>query len=242
MSDVKLRKIPSKYDSKELLDLLETSEDSKLIDNPENDVINFLISLQIKSGDYKVKGQLLYDLYRRWSLDPFEMTTFYKTINLYLEKTSPRIFFFIDRDSLQLSKDAEKYLQDSSVRVLKKPSNKRHFEKFLEVHNITSGDHWFESHFLFDIYDKWIYKTKRTKSISKVNFNLFCKLYFKNKLICRNYYRTIYFKLDKSVETLISVESKERIKVATRKDYARHTKKEKKQKRIKRISSIRSAS
>jgi len=185
--------------NKEIEDLLKQLDDADdtAIEDSNFDVFNFLAFYNIQPGENLVKKDLLYSLYKKWSKIPVTPASFTIAASKYLpvEKT---YFFTINESSFNITKKIIKLLKKHTKDFVKTRSYKNHFDNYLKYYTIEPGDYWIELDNLYHLYDKWTFKNKVQRILSKNQFYRFCKLYFKTRESFQK--RVTWFSVNESIK------------------------------------------
>lgn len=222
--------MPHELTDEELLESLKNApkEDEQVISRVENDVITFLSAYNIKHGNHFVKKRLLYDLYRKWSKDPITTGSFSLEMGKYLRchSAGPDAYFYINKYTLDISKEIEILILNHTVDRRKSIPWKTHFDKFLSHFNIQAGKYFVPIHALYDLYDEFLYTTKKKSKLGHNQFFNFCGLYFKKKRIGSN--TVAWFGVTESIKQYLTDERMERLKEGHKRIYGKKDKNTKK--------------
>lgn len=193
-----MKKSLTELSEKELLDIIGDDPGSLKVYSWPNDVMEFISIYNLKTGEHHVTNKLLYRLYRLWSNIPVTQRVFTTT----LMDLFPSIQYgankaiLLDKNSLNLKQEAYNY-----VKVQDKTKYKGYlklFEKYLHTYCIKKGSFFIKDSVLYKLYSK-LCSTKR-HPLGKAQFNNFCKLYFKNKLIKGHQ----WFAVDESIKEYLT--------------------------------------
>jgi hypothetical protein len=200
------KKLPQTLSDDELIaQLVRDGETEEIVSN--NDILLFISTYNIQSGDKSIAQKLLYRLYKSWSRNPLKSKTFTNEMLLYFTRVGNNLK--INQDAIKLSKMAQDaFLKESRPRT-KSPTHRAHFEAFMKHYGLSRGTFWASTEILFDLYDEWCYSNKRSTQLAIKTFRSFLKLYFKSRRI-KN--RSTVFSVDKSITKHISNERIENIR------------------------------
>lgn len=204
---MKHTKSPNQLEIDELLDLANTESNSEepsiILDDEKSDVLKFISLFKLFPGKEPVSTALLYDFYRQWSyFDIKSQTGFTKTLSKYFQVDikGPHRYILINKNSLQITEEALKYLKDKKNKPkIKSKHWAKHFESFLNTNEIESGNLFIEDYILFNLYDKWVYERKMTEPTGVLGwkpFRQFCRLYLKMKIDAQN---QVYFGVNSKI-------------------------------------------
>lgn len=126
-------------DVDKLLKILEQKDDLQL--DHSDDVIDFIEFYQLKPGKFWVKYYTLKRLYNHWSREPIGKNTFVTRMNSHLPSIKRRTtrFYKINRSSLNLTKEAYKFLNDSKTKSRIHVVNHKKAIEFLKEKKIKPG-------------------------------------------------------------------------------------------------------
>ena len=190
--------LPDELDEKDLIDIVENSdnfnEDKKeniaTVLSAAHNVYKFISTYNLNPGKEPIKKAFLYKLYTLWSKEEVVSSLkFFYVLNDHFR--SDQQFFYINKSSFSLTAQ----LEDLINGTVKRPKfhyghYQKHFNKFLTESDIKLGNKWLPGYVLYSLYLDWLKKknniVKRGSStFSYRNFLLFCKVYFKKKLLTR---------------------------------------------------------
>lgn len=122
-----------------LLKILDQEDDQPL--EYSDDVIDFIEFYGLKRGKYWVKYYTLKKLYNHWSREPLGKNTFVMRMNTHLPsiKRSYVRFYKLNRSSINLSKEAYKFLNTYKNKSRIHVVNHKKALLFLKDKNIKSG-------------------------------------------------------------------------------------------------------
>ncbi len=126
-------------DIDKLLKILEQKEDSPL--EYSDDVIDFIEFYKLKPGKFWVKYYTLKRLYNHWSKEPLGKNTFVMRMNTHLPSIKRRSvrFYKINRSSLNLTKEAYKFLNTYKIKSRIHVVNHKKALEFLKEKKIKPG-------------------------------------------------------------------------------------------------------
>lgn len=183
--------------SEELLKTIEDNHDIKeqTSYSYKNDILDFISTFNLKNGSDEITNKLLHKIYSSWSKIKLNQSEFTHQIHLFFNSKKAGGKYFI-----LLNLDYNALLKKSLFSIAKKSKTKRksykvHFEKYLNKYSITNGSFFIKDSVLYNLYDKWTYSFKKSHPLGPIQFNGFCKLYFKFKYIEGGY----WFGVDKSI-------------------------------------------
>ncbi len=200
----------------ELLDLIKTNPAAvpgianvvKLLYESGTDINEFLSFYQISEGENRVTGTLLYNLYKRWSLNPRSRVQFTNEILEFFPiiRYGVGYVFFINKTKNELLIEKGEF----KTKKLKTQSKSwsQHFQNYLKKYNIKTGRFYVKDVVLYNLYDKWLYEQRRKHNLSLQQFNHFCKVFFKSKRIKGH----IWFAVDKKIQEILTPNLLEQMK------------------------------
>lgn len=167
----------------ELARLLKESNlgQSKPVKSPikgnHQDLYLFVSTFSIEEGENQVYAQLLWQLYKAWSIQPVKYAKFRK----FIKAAVPSLFntLFINRKSFNISEDLEKQLTSRIKFKVKYDSQNKHFTNFLKKHIIEDGGTWVPASLLFETYRIWVKRIRKANTLGPEQFESFCKHYLK---------------------------------------------------------------
>lgn len=126
-------------DIDKLLKILEQKDDLKL--DHSDDVIDFIEFYQLKPGKFWVKYYTLKRLYNHWSREPIGKNTFVTRMNNHLPSIKRRTtrFYKINRTSLNLTKEAYKFIDNNKIKSRIHVVNHKKALQFLKEKKIKPG-------------------------------------------------------------------------------------------------------
>ena len=200
------KKLLTEYTDEELLGKVDEpnpnfdySDNVKHADN----VVEFLSFYNIKHGKNLVSHRLLYRLYKSWTKQAKSVREFCAVIAIYL-KPDGKGYYYISENSLNLSKEAQKLLKHKLEDRTKVPQFKKHFDAYIEHYKLKPGKFFLEAFILFDLYDQFVYETKRKYGHGYETFIKFCRLYFESEKLDKEQH--IFFGIDESIKDFITDE------------------------------------
>lgn len=193
-----MKKSITELSEKELLDLLGSNPDQLKIYEWNTDIMEFISVYNLKSGNEYITTKLLYRLYCLWSKNPVKRKTLTNTLmDLFPSvRTGDSHVVLLNKSAMNLKEEA--YLYIKSKNKIKNRNYKDHFDSYINHYSIKNGGLFIKDTVLYNLYDKWCYKKRHPLSFKQ--FNNFCKLYFKEKLIDKHY----WFSVDESIKTYLT--------------------------------------
>lgn len=224
------KKLPTELEIEDLLKSLDNDIKEDEIFDYQNDIIPFLSKYEIKPGTFKVTKRLVYYLYKLYSQNAIELTTFSRECLKYLDDTQG--FYLINKKDIELSKEIYKLYKAKKRVVEKSPHIKTHFQAFLNHYKLVPGTYYIESFVLFNLYDQFNYNNKKINLLGYKSFIKMCNLFFQRKRLTSN--RVTWYGVDKSITDVLTPE---RLTTMREGRVEFHGKKKKKEnpKRIKKI-------
>lgn len=184
-----MKKAITELSDEEIIKLAHQSSETKI--EHSNDIMEFVSVYNLKTGEERITTKLLYNLYSKWSQNPVTR----KTFALVLIDLFPSIRYgkshviCLDKKAINLKEETYNYLK--RMDKTKQKNWTIHFKKYLSKYQLKKGGLFIKDTVLYNLYDKWCfkgYKTKNYHPLSLYQFNNFCKLFFKNKLVKGNYW------------------------------------------------------
>jgi hypothetical protein len=199
------RKNESDLSIEELLKALDggSDEPEAFISDP---IFSFIETFGIKDGPHKVRMVLLYELFKKWNRrSKMPRNTFYTSIRKYLtvKNVSVNAKACVNKEITDLIKHLGHFKSQNIKTNHKKTQN--HFNKFLEIHNIKTGDLYIEADVLYHIYDTWIYRNNIHQQLSYERFQNICELHFDTKEFTGS--ELLWFGVDDSIKQHISIQA-----------------------------------
>lgn len=193
------------YSNEELKKALEqNTEGEHSAQEYETDVPQFLSFYKIKSGKDLVLKRVIYKLYTYFSENPLDKEKFAEQMNQYVisRQVGPYNYYVINQKALDLSKHAYDHIIEHTHDRIKIPAWKAHFDKYLERYQLKPGTFFIEAHILYNLYDKYVYETKKRMPLGYQQFIKFCRLYFDAERLTQD--KVTYFGIDKSIKEFIT--------------------------------------
>lgn len=198
-----MKKAITELSTEELVHLLGKNPpnvNSDVIYNWPTDVMDFISFYNLKQGTEHVTTKLLYRLYRHWSKDPLIIKAFVNTLTDIFpsSRIGKSTTIMLDKKTLHISQEVYKYLE-----TLDKTKSKgwtKHFNTFLEYYSIKKGGLYIKNNVLYSLYDKWTYGNKNRRPLGYKQFNKFCKVFFKQKIVDNNRWSAV----DNSIEQYLT--------------------------------------
>lgn len=195
-----MKKSLTELSEKELLDIV-ANEPSKIkVYSWPNDVLEFISVYNLKTGEERIIGKLLYKLYKLWSKNPINKKTFVSTLtDLFPSmQNGPNLAILLDKKALDLKQEAYNYVKPRSK--VKDKGWIEHFQKYLSNYSIKKGSFFVKDIVLYKLYSQLF--NKKHNPLGLVQFNNFCKMYFTTKLIKKNY----WFGLNETIQNHLTEE------------------------------------
>lgn len=193
------------YSNEELKKALEQKTDGEQSTQEyETDVPQFLSFYKIKSGKDLVLKRVIYKLYTYFSENPISKEKFGEQMAQYVisRQVGPYFYYVINQKALDLSKHAYDHIIEQTHDRIKIPAWKNHFDKYLERYKLKTGTFFLEAYILYNLYDKFVYETKKRMPLGYQQFIKFCKLYFDAERVTQD--GVTYFGIDKSIKEFIT--------------------------------------
>ena len=164
--------------TEELIKILESSADEGE-DFEYNDVLTFMITMDITKGKQTVSTDFLYDLYKSWSKVKQSKETFVRTIDGMITLQKQKKICLVNKDIKQL--------EEITKRLTKKTKKPQIRAKqvvlfdFMEDTNTYSGDIWVKALDLFNEFIAWMYAKNRRSRYAYISFldNMFVMFEYK---------------------------------------------------------------
>lgn len=188
-------KTPHTTSNADLLALIEddTQDQSKTESKPSedhkrHDLLDFLSVYNIQSGSDRVFVKKIYELYKKWSLNPIGFSSFSTKIQFLFESVryGKGAVILINQTAIKIESELWKLIKP--IDKTKYKGWKNHFDNYLKYYGIKKGGLFIKDVVLYNIYDKWTYKNHKKHPLSFKQFCNFCKLYFKSKRNQGNYW------------------------------------------------------
>lgn len=163
----------------------------------KNDSMEFLSVYGIKEGPHRILFNLIYKLYKHWSPTPISKRAFADALVLLYPhiKYGESFVYMINRPREYFLERGTKKKQNKTKR---KPWLK-HFKKFMEKYQLKSGRFYVKDVVLYNLYDKWTYKTNKNNPLSFYQFLKFCRLFFKTPAP-KQIKGAVWFSLDSNIK------------------------------------------
>ena len=172
----------SKLTDEELLQILETSEES--IPTNSSNLSLFISTFGMQEGTSKIPVKLVYRLYKLWAKAPIGEASFYQEMSLLLptKRANGGIHHYtLDSNTLKLDEEIYKLIREKRIPKEKSDNFKKHFDNFLKKYMIESGNVWVSYQSVYDLYHSWVKKNYKKHPLSQKNFRIFCQMYFTTK-------------------------------------------------------------
>ena len=160
-----LELMPFPKRDEELLKLLDTTFSVKEEQTETNNILLFISTFGLEQGEEKVNVEVLYQLYKYWTITPLGFKKFHKLILNYFTPTpKSKKIVLLNTPTLFLSKEALKLLKNKANTHQKKDFIyfKQHFTSFLKYYDLKEGNELTDLDTLFALYNNWShYKNRR---------------------------------------------------------------------------------
>ena len=207
-------------DNIQLEDLLEALDSKVEGTNSIDPIVVFLQRFDIKPGNERVTGKLLYNLYNRTTKNPYKKIKFSLELNKYISKELNSNYFLINQPFEHLNELCDK-VQRKHDKV-KSPTYHQHFQNFLRKYHIEESNQWVEDYILYNLYDSWSYSIHKKHPLSKEYFYRFCNIYFEKQVTKT----TTYYGVNKNVLDYLSDNLIRQLRERHNEEYKRKGKKE----------------
>ena len=192
------KKPTNQLEIQQLLDLLKENPEENQTNQNRDEIYKFLSNYDLKPGDNRISGKLLYQLYKIGSIEHISESEFYSRLSLYLYKISNTKYYLVNKKLDFLSSKLYEYVEQTKHKKLRFRRN--HFEKFLDRFDLKTGDIPNQYITLEKLYYYWIrIENPRAKTINKTKLPSHFKLYFKYKKTLNG----IFYYLNKDVKTIL---------------------------------------
>lgn len=175
-----MSRLPHNVSTEELLASLESAEDVEST-TWTNDVPHFLSHFRFEQGEFKVRVNLLFALYRLYSKAPLKQAQFTNTVSQFIEYNHP--YFKINVKPIKIAKVVHSKKLEISVNFLANLAIKKHFERFIKDKNIKVGKYWIESIMLYEVYRHYCIDKKIAIRLDPNRFARLTQLYFRSKRV-----------------------------------------------------------
>jgi hypothetical protein len=192
-----MKKAITDLSDQEILESLNQNSSPEPIYNWPTDVMEFISFYNLKSGTDPVTTKLLYKLYSRWSQNPIIKKALSDTLTDIFPSVryGRSVMILLNKDVLNISNELYKYLE--SIDKTKNKDWAKHFTTYLDHYSIKKGGLFINNNVLYNLYDKWCYKNHSKHLLGPKQFNKFCKLFFKHKVIKDQ----LWYAVDDSIKT-----------------------------------------
>jgi hypothetical protein len=158
------KKLWNELTDEELVNSIEDTNESNVVySNNENEqlVLDFLSSVNIKSGDEPVIKKFLYKLFLRSTYENLSIRTFINICNVYLKHNDR--FYFIDKTGMTLTKEAYDKLYTESIArpKIKRKTVYNKLNSFCNKYNVQPGKETIGVMHLYRLFENWCYKNKK---------------------------------------------------------------------------------
>jgi hypothetical protein len=167
-----MSKIPKNLSTEELLNFLETAEDTQNYTRDHKDdllseILLFIGHFDIQYGEYKVHQKYVYKLYRAFSKNPVNSRTFLNTFtSIFPHKTNT--FYYVNKDVINIIKIIDQYSTKRKIKNSINPKLLNTVKTFLDHKDIKPGGYWVESFILTELYNDYRKKFKQPNYNAKV--------------------------------------------------------------------------
>lgn len=172
-------------------------------------IFSFIQTFDIKAGNRKIQCDLIYDLFCLWNKHKrIHKLKFIELFGRYFEVYGTAGYrqrnrhYLLNKEMVDIVKHIEKYKKEKPENKHRYKSYKKHFEKFINTHNITEGNLYIESDVFYHIYDTWTYRNKMNNYLTYKKFVNISSLYFEPKHFEGS--ELVWFGLDSSIKQYIS--------------------------------------
>jgi hypothetical protein len=193
-----MKKPLTELTDEEIIDLVgQNPSNLEKVYNWPTDVMDFISYYNLKQGTEVVTSKLLYRLYRHWSKDPIPSKAFTSTLTDIFpsNRLGHSITILLDKSALNIHNELSKYLE--SMDKTKYKNWTKHFTTYLNHYSIKKGGLFINNNVLYNLYDKWCYKNHSKHLLGHKQFNKFCKLFFKHKVVKDQ----LWYAIDDSIKT-----------------------------------------
>jgi len=180
-----LKKLPSAISIEELEKLAEengpsTKTEPQDFSEYRNDVLDFLRTLEITTGENPVLKNTLFLIYKAWSEQPVSRSIFSLLIGQLFRTNAKKGFVYINKTSIKITHDAYVKFKKKTY-ILKGRKLADNFNDFLRYYSIQSGTYFIEFDFLYLIYTRYVEQKEILKPFSRASFEKYCKVNFPRK-------------------------------------------------------------
>jgi hypothetical protein len=212
------------YSDEELLEALEQKKGEQKAQEHETDVPLFLSFYKIKPGKDLVNKRLFYKLYKYWSVSPISQVLFGLQINQFLKPHSigANTYFYVNQKAMDLSKQAYDLILKHTEDATKIPNWKSHWDKFIGYYNIKSGVYFIEAYILYNLYDKFVYETRKKRPLGYSSFINFCRLTFEKEKLTAD--GITYFGVHDSIKNHITDDEQQQLREDRKQQHGKKTK------------------
>ena len=180
----------SRKDTKELLELLDTTEESDTDEVLEyfDDVVPFISKFNIQHGENTVTGALLYKLYRSYSKNPLTVNKFHNIMVRYLpdsiydysRKKGHRRLYRLNLTALRVSSELFKLTTKKTQKLLTSERLLNHFRQFKDEVGLKDGDKWVEVRVIYKCYKRYCASKNKRHVLSERRFGQLIEVHFKH--------------------------------------------------------------
>ena len=176
-----MNRIPKDLSTEELLDSLNTAEDTDSYTREHkqdllSEVLLFISHFDIQKGEYKVHQKYVYKLYRVFSKSPVNSAKFLNTFtSIFPHKTNT--FFYVNKDVINIIKIADQHSSKRKIKNSINPKLLNSVKTFLNHKDIKPGGFWVESFILTELYNDYRIKFKQANYNAKTLTSVFSILF-----------------------------------------------------------------
>lgn len=177
-----MKKAITELSDHELLNIVEKQSSTQIYDWP-TDVMEFISVYNLKQGTEAITTKLLYRLYKFWSKEPIARKAFTNTLTDIFpsSRIGESVTILLNENVLNISNEVGKYLK--SLDKTKSKNWTKHFTTYIDYYSIKKGGLFIKNNVLYNLYDKWTSRNNNYHPLGLKQFNKFCELFFKQKMI-----------------------------------------------------------
>lgn len=221
---MKKKIIPTEATYEELLSAMQEEGDDESVSDldisklTDDSVLIFLTHFNIKSGTNAVNSRLIYDLYKKHTLNPVDKRIFSGIVSKYVTSYSNKkgTFYQINMDAFKVTEEILKLKVKKSKSKEKSITYRRSFEKFLSECEITHGQYWLQGFIIYEIYLDYC----KNKGLSRPHYSFqtfiqMLKVYFEGSRRTSN--RSLWFNVNEKTYKKYTKEQRDEIEARRRK-------------------------
>lgn len=176
-----MSKLPNESTTEELLSLLDNDIEEVILGEDTNDsVLQFIGRYNLKPGYTRVRGKLLYKLYKNTTEEPLSKMSFSLALGNYIPNKHG--YFRINKKAIEITQTLLTELKAKKKHdVNTSKTYREHFDRFLKQCDIKPGKYYVPRTYLYNIYTTWRENTQETSKIIESKFILLLKFYFNRK-------------------------------------------------------------